>query len=379
MSINDTLNASVKVVEGSLDESRSYLRPLKQNETLIYGTEHDLLIRCCFSLWFTFIYLWACMELFKYFKRSESWYCIYHWLVVSFLSQTFCVTIRINHAFYPMLKEEQFLYLKHGRRYLLTLYAYVLVTLALYSYNLVFKTFLKSSLSRLQWCKILVGLYIFCSFPTIYFVCVYGWIDVPTSGMGYLPNSWNFAHYPGEHNMTFLLLSHYIIPMCLTIFLLGKVSIELARRKEFYLFDETKAYSLCVGDRKLIAISYFTCITFVITSVPLIVQETIRSYVNPNYFHKDTIGIIDIYSGFNVYIDSIIIMILECLHRWIRWKNGDPDREWFWDDYKLCTYDPAAVQFSKRDSRRHMSSHVKVGKAYQRKRKPKARRSKKQD
>ncbi|GFV20968.1 uncharacterized protein TNCV_2280121 [Trichonephila clavipes] len=150
------------------------------------------------------------------------------------------------------------------------------VSMALFSYNAVFKTFFKTPLSRLQWCLFFAGLYIMSSFSTLYCAYVYGWVESYDCDMVCYVLTWMFSRYPDQRDIMILLLWNHIIPASLNFFLISKVRKELVRRNELDLFDPQKTYSLCLGDRKLIALSKFLCIYYAIASSPLILRETVK-------------------------------------------------------------------------------------------------------
>ncbi|GFS79089.1 uncharacterized protein NPIL_166941 [Nephila pilipes] len=343
MYTKDILNASVEAVKDSLGENSSKLHnvTIKFKET-DFGSDNDLYIQgwpiCVISIAFMSAYFWAIDAHIKYSTIREPWYCIYYLLVVSYMNEIFCLPTRLKFIFpYLLCKDGALWWVKHGRRYILTLYAYALVSLAIYSYNLVFKTLFKSPFSRMQWYVILVGLCIISSLPTLYFLGVYGWTE-SHCGKGFFTYTWQFVDYPGQFNMTILLLANYIVPACLITFLLGRVGIELLRRRELFLFKEPKMYSLCLGDRKCIAMAFCTCFAFVIASIPFIIHETVRMYVNPNL--TNSAEIIEIISFSNLYMDPCFVLVLQYGHYWIwsRASSRDLKREWVLHGNKLDTY-----------------------------------------
>ncbi|GFS58083.1 uncharacterized protein TNIN_461101 [Trichonephila inaurata madagascariensis] len=359
----DILNASVEALEESLEDSLDknvsnlmYV-PLKRKK-IDHDPEDDCVFRgwtlCIISAASVLIYITAINLLSKYSKRHESWYCTYHWLLVSSLNGLLYIPTRLSLISFVVTKHGEFAWWKHFRRYFLTLYAYVLVTLALYSYNLVFRTFFKSPLSRKKFCMVLLGLYAISSFPTLYFLHIYGWNESDRSGLGYLTFTWQFAHYPGQHNILVLLLCNYIIPICLIMFLLGRICFELFKRKSFFVFVDPSTYPLTVYDRKFIAISFCSCVAFVIVNVPFVIQEIIIYYINPDLIDIGTAALLEMISISNVYMDSCFYLMFELGHYWIKYKIrcGDFDK-WLWDgkDNKKCTcgYEPVSVEMIKGD------------------------------
>ncbi|GFU38927.1 uncharacterized protein NPIL_430761 [Nephila pilipes] len=371
MSITNILNASVEAVGSNLIENCSNILDvsLKRNETdhsPNFYRSIGLSLLSNFSLLFVFVYLWSYVELAKCSKKRESWYCIYHWLLVSFLNVMFGILTVLNLMYYVCCKNGELWKVKLGRRYLLTLHAYTLVALALYTYNLVFKTFFRYPLSRMQWYMILVGLYFISSFTTLYFTCVYGWAENLDSGLGYLTYTWQFAQYPGTYNMTVLLMCNYIVPACIVIFLLGRVGIELMKRQEFFIFNEQKTYSLCIGDRKCIAIAFCTCLGFVVTSIPFIIHEIVRIFRNPNLIDQNGAECLEIMSIFNLYLDPCFVLMFEFRHSLIRYKAGNLESKWAWDDNEVVTgsHEQASIEFVKGESEenRNDSPNDKKGK-----------------
>ncbi|GFY73386.1 uncharacterized protein TNIN_405941 [Trichonephila inaurata madagascariensis] len=247
----------------------------------------------CFGFFaYLIMYFQGLQELNRYSKRNESWYCIFHWLLVSFASLLFFLPTPYSILSYLVSNEDKYGWPKHCFRYLLTLYAYVLVSMALFSYNAVFKTLFKTPLSRLQWCMFFAVLYIMSSFSTLYCAYVYGWIESYDCDMVCYVLTWMFSRYPDQRDIMILLLWNHIIPASFNFYLISKVRKELLRRNELDLFVPAKTYSLCLGDRKLIALSKFLCIYYAIASTPLIMRETVKwiteskaidAYM-PNYF-----------------------------------------------------------------------------------------------
>ncbi|GFR04774.1 uncharacterized protein TNCT_28941 [Trichonephila clavata] len=231
-------------------------------------------IRCLGFFAYLIMYVQGFQELNRYSNRNESWYCIFHWLLVSFVSLLFFLPTPYSILSYFVSSEDKYGWPKHCYRYLLTLYAYVLVSMALFSYNAVFKTF--STLSRLQWCMCFAGLYIMSSFSTLYCTYVYGWVESYDCDMICYALTWMFSRYPDQSDIMILLMWNHVIPASLNLFLILKVRKELLRRNELDLFDKEKTYSLCLGDRKLIALSKVLCIYYAIASTPLILRETVK-------------------------------------------------------------------------------------------------------
>ncbi|GFU38955.1 uncharacterized protein NPIL_430881 [Nephila pilipes] len=289
MPARDILNASVEAVMGNLSENSSNIHDvfIEHNEradglNAFYFVGLGLL--CFYSVFSLLGYSLAYLELSYYSKRRESWYIISHWLSVSFLCEMYPILTAISHIYNLLYKTGELGFVKHGKRFLLTLHAYAFLTLALYSHNLVFKTFFRCPLSRIQKYIILAGLYIISSFPTIYFLCVYGWAD---SRSGYLSFTWQFAQYPGPQNMTMLLLYNYIIPAGFATFLLVRVAIELARRGELCVLSSPKTNSLHLEDRNLISTTFSACFAFVFTHIFFLAIEIFRIYTYPSLDHDD--------------------------------------------------------------------------------------------
>ncbi|GFQ81185.1 uncharacterized protein TNCT_491791 [Trichonephila clavata] len=359
----DILNASVEALEESLEDSldknnsnHMYV-PLKRKK-IDHDSEDDSVFRgwtlCLISVASVLIYVTSLNLLSKDSKKHQSWFCTFHWLLVSSLNGLLYVPTRLSLLAFVVMKHAEFAWWKHFRRYFLTLYAYVLVTLALYSYNLVFRTFYKSTLPRNKLCRILLGLYTISSFPSLYFLYVYGWNESDRSGLGYLTFTWQFAHYPGQHNISILLLCNYIIPICLIMFLFGRICFELLRRKSFFVFADHSTYPLSVCDRKFIAMSFCSCVAFVIANVPFVIQEIIIYYINPNLIDIGTAALLEMISISNVYMDSCFYLMFEFAHYWIKYRIrcGDFDK-WLWHgkDNKKCTcgYEPISVEMIKGD------------------------------
>ncbi|GFY38997.1 uncharacterized protein TNIN_495031 [Trichonephila inaurata madagascariensis] len=317
MFLKDLLNTSAEAIEHRRAEGiPDFLYVYLKYERGYYTPQDDRLLerlRFIFmTTLFTLLSVWSWIVYYNHYKRNSLWKCLFYWLIFGFITEKFCLLSRFGDlTFLP--PEIQGL-VKHFRRYFLTLNAYLVVTLALYSYNLIFKSSFKSPVKFLRWDIYQTGLFTISAIPTFYFMYVpliYGWIETDSFDQGYFTYTWQFAHYPGERDMTVLLLCCYILPACLAIFILGIVAIELLRRKEFFPFYKHKeTSSLSIMDHISIAVSFYACFAFVIASIPFIVQETIRCYINPSIIDKNRAATIEIVSFCNLYTNPCFALIL---------------------------------------------------------------------
>ncbi|GFT10148.1 uncharacterized protein NPIL_149161 [Nephila pilipes] len=366
MSLKDILNASTEAVGNSLGEKNSshFVISLDRNEISDGSYSYREIGLGLFtggSIYFIVAYLWAYFELSRYSKRLDSWYCICHWMIVSVLNEAYLIPTMLNFLI-RILCKNGVMWVTLGRRYGLTLYAYTLVSLAAYSYNIVFKTLFRSPLPREQWYKLLVGLYVISSVPTLYFLCADDFTETPDCGKGYFPFTWQFSHYPGQFNVILLIWYCYVVPQTLMLFFLGSVVIVLVRRNELFVFDEYKRHSLCIGDRKLIAIACWTCFGFSITSSPFIMQEALKAYTNQNLVDTDVASITEIISFCNLYLDPCFVLVLECRHQWMRNRTGDLDSHSAWggDITGTLWCEPNATESVKGDPEKTLSDSVEM-------------------
>ncbi|GFV20959.1 uncharacterized protein TNCV_2280031 [Trichonephila clavipes] len=274
----ETLNASVEANNScAVNHTVSPFHVCQKASQRMYFVpeRYDTFVLSIVFLVYLLVYALGFRRLFKYSNKDDSWYLIFHWLFVSCLSLLFFLPTHYSIVSFFVKKEDGYGWPKHSSRYLLTLYAYMLVAMTIFSYNAVFKKF-KTPLSRLQRCMFFVGLYIISSFSTRYCARVYGWVESYECDMICYASTWMFSRYPDQHVIMILMIWNHMIPASLIIPLLRKVKNELVRRNELDLFNREKNYSLSLGDRKLIALSFFACYHYATTSIPLIYREIVK-------------------------------------------------------------------------------------------------------
>ncbi|GFW87316.1 uncharacterized protein TNCV_4515011 [Trichonephila clavipes] len=278
--------------------------------------DKDKILQCCvwghFVVFFIF-YTWGWQELFKYSKKNDSWNCLFHWLLVSFMNFLFIIPNEHSVLSHLVGPENMIGWPIHCMRYFRTLYAYVLVWVALYSYNLVFKTFktFTTPLSRLQWCMVLAGLYIISSFPTLYCMYVYGWAEKYEKDEVYYMFTWMFSRNPEPRHMIILIIWNHIIPAGLIRFFLEMVKIELTSRNELELFEKRKNYSLCLGDRKCVRLLLCVCSYYSFSSVALIYRETVRFIFSFDPIPDYMTLLIEVFPFFMMALESSIFVLYE--------------------------------------------------------------------
>ncbi|GFU79852.1 uncharacterized protein TNCV_3423321 [Trichonephila clavipes] len=261
------------------------------------------------SISFTLVFVWSWFVHSKHYQRVELWFAIHNWLTISFITEKLCVLTRFNILSNGVVKIGEYGSVQHSRRYFLTLNAYLVVVLALYSYNVVFKNLFKSPVKGLKWYLHWAGLFIISSLPTFYFMCVHGWVETDYSEEGYFTHTWQFAHYPGAGDIAILLPFCYILPALLVVFLMGLVIYELLRREEFNLFGKQKKPTLSIEDRMFIAVSLYASFSFCIAITPFI-QTTFDNCIEPSTFVRNTAEMAEIISFCNLYLNPCFVLVL---------------------------------------------------------------------
>ncbi|GFR04772.1 uncharacterized protein TNCT_28931 [Trichonephila clavata] len=269
------------------------------------------------------VYVLGFRRLFKYSNKDESWYCVFHWLLVSCLSLLFFLPAEYSIVSHFVSNEDKYGWPKHCYRYLLTLYAYMLVSMALFSYNVVSKTF--SPLYRLQWCMCFAGLYIMSSFSTFYCAHVYGWVENYDCDMICYASTWMFSRYPDQRDIMILLMWNHIIPAALIDHLLRRVKKELSRRNEFDLFNKEKTYSMCLGDCKLIALSSAAGYHYAATSMPLIFRETVKWFTDSRLADDYIPNVFEVIPFHLIFLDSFLFIKLELHESKNVWNEFKPN------------------------------------------------------
>ncbi|GFR33747.1 uncharacterized protein TNCT_90721 [Trichonephila clavata] len=262
------------------------------------------------SISLTLVFVWSWFVHSKHYQRVELWFAIHNWLTISFITEKLCVLTRFNILSNGVVKIGEYASVQHSRRYFLTLNAYIMVALALYSYNVVFKTLFRSPVKGLKWYLHWAGLFSISSLPTYYFMCVHGWVETGYSEQGYFTYTWQFAHYPGKGDVAILLLFCYILPVFVALVLMGAVTIELLRRDEFVLFSkQKKPFSVSIEDRMFIAVSLYASFSFLIVNTPFI-HATFENCVEPSKFNRSTAAIVEILSFCSLYMNPCFVLML---------------------------------------------------------------------
>ncbi|GFY43821.1 uncharacterized protein TNIN_80161 [Trichonephila inaurata madagascariensis] len=211
----------------------------------------------------------------KYSRRMELGYSIFFWPFVDFLSCFFFLHhLTVVSDQYD--RKDTYGWPEQSKQYLLTLYSYTLVLLALFCYNVVFKTFFKIPISRSKWCITFAVLCITSSFSILYGVFIHCWSE---SDEDSIMNTYRRIEFvallsPEPREIIIFLLWNHIIPGCLISFLTGRVIIELVKRNEWDLLDKDKPHSMSYEDRKYIMLSLSVGVFYVITNNLFILQTT---------------------------------------------------------------------------------------------------------
>ncbi|GFY73387.1 uncharacterized protein TNIN_405951 [Trichonephila inaurata madagascariensis] len=325
----ETLNASVEANNScAVNHTISpYHVCQKASQRMYFAPErYDVFVMWIVFLVYFVLYALGFRRLFKYSNKDDSWYLIFHWLFVSCLSLLFFLPTDYSIVFFFVKKEDRYGWPKHFSRYLLTLYAYVLVSMALFSYNAVFKTFFRTPLSCLQRCMFFVGLYIMSSFSTRYCIQVYGWVESYDCDMICYASTWMFSRYPDQSVILALIVWNHLTPAILIIPLLREVKKELLRRNEFDLFNREKNYSLCLGDRKIIALSYFACQYYAASSMPLVFREIAKSITKSKAIDNIIPYIFEVLPFHFILLESFFFIQLELY-----------ESETIWNEFKFNT------------------------------------------
>ncbi|GFS49047.1 uncharacterized protein NPIL_240401 [Nephila pilipes] len=246
------------------------------------------------------------------YRRSETWYCMVHFLIVGLSNGFLPMLSKINMECYISFGEEAFQPMKYFRTFFLSLHTYVLVVLALHSYNLIFKTLMPTPAPRSRLYAIMVCLYTISSLPSLllYVSQRYYNSGEQSPGIPYYIYTWQFTYYPGAINIGILLALNYIIPIYLMYIFFRKVCLELWATPDPDEYDGP-IYELSESDRRFISMSYTVCLSFVSTNVPFIIHELMVLFLKPTHINATAASFVELLSVSDVCMYPFLYLMFE--------------------------------------------------------------------
>ncbi|GFQ90004.1 hypothetical protein TNCT_89781 [Trichonephila clavata] len=246
------------------------------------------------------------------YRRSETWYCMVHYLVVGLANGFLPMLSKINMECYISFGEEAFEPLKYFRTFLLTLHTYTLVVFAMYAYNLVFKTLMPTPAPRSKVYGIMVCLYAISALPCLFLYASHMFHNSEeTTAFPYYIYTWQFTYYPGAIVIGILLTLSYVIPVYLMYYFCKKVCIELWTKPDYDEYGVPIYALMPESDHRFISMAYTVCLSYLSTNVPFVIHELMVLFLSPEYVNATVSCFVELLSVSHVCMYPFLYLTFE--------------------------------------------------------------------